>query len=108
MNRIRSLDGLRAISIGLVLLTHLAGTRGFFSMSAVAHFGDLGNLGVRVFFVISGFVITRLLIAEWERTNNISLRAFDRTFAVDVVHTGEFFWGPARPVDVNSAPVGVD
>lgn len=74
--RIPSLDGLRAISIALVFLGHLAGTRHFFSSAAMAHLGDLGNLGVRTFFVISGFLITGLLIRERARNGRVSLKAF--------------------------------
>src|ERR1022692_4138331 len=57
-----SLDGLRAISIALVLLGHLSGTRGFVRLDF--GIGDYAHLGVVVFFVISGFLITRLLISE--------------------------------------------
>jgi peptidoglycan/LPS O-acetylase OafA/YrhL len=74
--RIRSLDGLRAASIALVLLAHLGGTRGFLARPAVSGAGDLGNLGVRVFFVISGFLITHLLLVEEARTGTINLRTF--------------------------------
>lgn len=74
--RIPSLDGLRAISILLVFVGHLAGTRHFFSSAAIAHLGDLGNLGVRTFFVISGFLITGLLIGERAERGRISLKAF--------------------------------
>src|SRR5437868_1308237 len=66
--RIPSLDGLRAVAIGLVLVSHLAGARHFFSMHAVGTLGDVGNLGVRLFFVISGFLITRLLLKEFATT----------------------------------------
>lgn len=38
--------------------------------------GDFGNLGVRVFFVISGFLITHLLIQESRANGRISLRGF--------------------------------
>lgn len=38
--------------------------------------GDVGNLGVRIFFVISGFIITHLLINEYEATGTISLKKF--------------------------------
>jgi peptidoglycan/LPS O-acetylase OafA/YrhL len=76
MKRIPSLDGLRALSISLVLLAHLAGTHHFFTMPSMARLGDLGNLGVRMFFVISGFLITKLLLVELDRTRRISLKAF--------------------------------
>ena len=39
---------------------------------------DTGNLGVRVFFVISGFIITTLLLAELRSTGSVSLSAFYR------------------------------
>ncbi len=77
--RIPSLDGLRALSITAVLLGHLTGTVGFprwvKPIVDGEHF-DLANLGVRVFFVISGFLITGLLIKELERTDRISLSRF--------------------------------
>jgi peptidoglycan/LPS O-acetylase OafA/YrhL len=75
-SRIPSLDGLRACSIMLVLLGHLNGTLRYPFAELVRHFGDVANLGVRVFFVISGFLITHLLLEEWDKTNSISLRGF--------------------------------
>jgi peptidoglycan/LPS O-acetylase OafA/YrhL len=59
------LEGLRGIAILLVLLCHarIPGAEG-------------GFLGVDVFFVLSGFLITGLLVAEGERARRISLRAF--------------------------------
>jgi peptidoglycan/LPS O-acetylase OafA/YrhL len=75
-----SLDGLRAISIAAVLLGHLAGTQGFPAplTDVVRHNGfvDVANLGVRVFFVISGFLITGLLVREHEQTGGIGLKRF--------------------------------
>ncbi|HXK22166.1 MAG TPA: acyltransferase family protein [Myxococcota bacterium] len=58
-------EGLRAIAIGLVLLYH----------GRVEAFGG-GFIGVDVFFVISGFLITRSLIGELERRGSIGLGAF--------------------------------
>lgn len=61
---IPSLDGLRAVSIGLVIFAHSAN-------------GDfLGNLGVRVFFVISGYLITHLLLKEFNSTGSVDLKRF--------------------------------
>jgi len=74
--RIPSLDGLRAISIGFVLAAHLAGTRGFPVSAALGKVVEFGDLGVHVFFVISGFLITRLLLEELERRNEIRLGRF--------------------------------
>jgi len=71
--RISSLDGLRALSITLVLLAHLSGTRNFLDSSVL---GLYGNFGVRVFFVISGFLITTLLLKERAKTGQISLKDF--------------------------------
>jgi len=71
--RMPSLDGLRAISIALVLLGHLRGTRHFFTNLVPT---GLAEFGVRVFFVISGFLITSLLLGEWAATRSISLRRF--------------------------------
>jgi peptidoglycan/LPS O-acetylase OafA/YrhL len=71
--RIPSLDGLRALSIIAVVLGHLSGTQG-----APAWLGtvNLAHLGVSVFFIISGFLITGLLITEEERRGRISLPHF--------------------------------
>jgi peptidoglycan/LPS O-acetylase OafA/YrhL len=63
--QVPSLDGLRAVSIALVLLAHLVNDRWF-----------PGGFGVLTFFVISGFLITRLLFAEHKSRGAISLGAF--------------------------------
>lgn len=73
-NHLPSLDGLRAISILLVLLGHLGGTRGFMHVNLGV--GDYAHLGVVVFFVISGFLITRLLLSEYAKKGTISLKLF--------------------------------
>ncbi|GAC1394979.1 MAG: acyltransferase [Thermoanaerobaculia bacterium] len=74
--RIPSLDGLRAISILSVIVAHLAETNRFpLSIHGLEH---LGNLGVKVFFVISGFLITTLLLKERAASGQISLTKFYR------------------------------
>ena len=60
-----ALDGLRAIAVGSVIAFHF----GVAGMSG-------GFLGVDVFFVISGYLITTLLIAESTNSGNISLAGF--------------------------------
>src|SRR5579871_5829494 len=69
---IPSLDGLRAVSISLVLFAHLLGTRGFIPY----FYSPLGEFGVRVFFVISGYLITSILLKELKREGSISLKRF--------------------------------
>jgi peptidoglycan/LPS O-acetylase OafA/YrhL len=73
--RIPSLDGIRALSIAMVVAWHLS------SSGSAPWLGQLwridsGNLGVRIFFVISGYLITSLLLAEHARTGTVSLRRF--------------------------------
>jgi peptidoglycan/LPS O-acetylase OafA/YrhL len=71
--RVPSLDGLRAISVIFVIFDHLCISRSIpFHQTII----DFGNLGVRIFFVISGFIISRLLLEEKEKTGDISLRSF--------------------------------
>lgn len=72
--RMPSLDGLRAISIAMVLLGHLSGTHGFARVNLGV--GDYAHLGVVVFFVISGFLITTLLMNEFKHHGAISLKLF--------------------------------
>lgn len=74
---IPSLDGLRAISIALVVVCHVgAGVTGRFAGVSGWFFYSWGPFGVSVFFVISGFLITNILIKELEATETISLRRF--------------------------------
>ncbi|GAA4388551.1 acyltransferase family protein [Ornithinibacter aureus] len=60
-----ALDGLRAVAVIVVMLYH-----GGVSCAAG------GFLGVDVFFVLSGFLITSLLVKEWRRTGRIDVIAF--------------------------------
>ena len=64
-NYLPGLDGLRALAVLAVLLYH-----------ARPQWLPGGYLGVEVFFVISGFIITRGLLKEWQDTGRISLGAF--------------------------------
>jgi peptidoglycan/LPS O-acetylase OafA/YrhL len=77
-NYVPSLNGLRAISIFIVIFHHLnaAGSFGAFHAPGAIGFLFDGNFGVNVFFVISGFLITSLLIAEEKQNGTISIRNF--------------------------------
>ena len=58
-----AIDGLRAFAVGAVMLFHSDHMSG-------------GFLGVDAFFVISGFLITRQMLIEVDKTDRISLREF--------------------------------
>ena len=75
--RLPSLDGWRAVSIIMVLGAHCSFVAGFPEPLATP-FRWLfdGGLGVRFFFVISGFLITWLLLLEHDRLGRASLKAF--------------------------------
>ena len=62
VSRFAGLDGLRAIAVLLVMFFHLS-----------PGFVPGGYLGVDVFFVISGFLITALLLREKAKTGRIRL-----------------------------------
>lgn len=66
MRHVPELDGLRGIAIIPVLIHHQLTP---FSLRG-------GFLGVDLFFVLSGFLITGLLLAEFEKTGSISIRNF--------------------------------
>jgi peptidoglycan/LPS O-acetylase OafA/YrhL len=74
VRRFAGLDGLRAISIGLVLFFHLPRTPG--TNPLIQNAQDNGSIGVSLFFVISGFLISTLLLREQQQSGRISLRKF--------------------------------
>jgi len=75
--RLPSLDGWRAVSILLVLGAHCKEAYGFPSALAPLFIWLFdGDLGVRFFFIISGFLITWLLLLEKERSGKVNLGHF--------------------------------
>ncbi len=60
---IRSLDGLRALAVALVMLFHF-------------QLVDSGWIGVQIFFVLSGFLITRILLNEKQQELGFYLKRF--------------------------------
>ena len=94
-----ALDGIRMVAVVSVLLYHgLVGwSRG-------------GFLGVDVFFVLSGYLITTLLVDEWQRWGSIDLVAFYRRRArrllpalvLVVVAVAVWAWRVAEPTRLGS------
>jgi peptidoglycan/LPS O-acetylase OafA/YrhL len=76
--RVPCLDGLRAVSILLVLFAHGQRTHGFPNVPSLRSVLSHGGIGVDVFFLISGFLITLLLAREHSRTQTLSLKNFYR------------------------------
>jgi peptidoglycan/LPS O-acetylase OafA/YrhL len=70
LGHVPALDALRGIAILLVLAVHTADAL------------PGGVLGVDLFFVLSGFLITSLLLGEWDRDGRISFRGFYRRRAL--------------------------
>jgi peptidoglycan/LPS O-acetylase OafA/YrhL len=63
---VRALDGVRGLAVLLVVAAHTLGTT----------FEKLSGIGVGIFFVLSGFLITGLLLAEDDANGTIHLRDF--------------------------------
>ena len=66
-----SLDGLRAVSVFAVVWHHVGGP-----LPVDWPIVEAGHHGVTLFFAISGFLITTLLLRERQRTGHIDLKAF--------------------------------
>src|SRR5882672_11117712 len=94
------LDGLRAVAVYLVVLFH-AGSGGF----------TAGYIGVDVFFVLSGFLVTRLLLRDLGGTGSIRFgRFYSRRFRrllpaafVALMVTAIVYTAIAAPADVANA-----
>lgn len=64
---IQELDGLRGAAVGLVMVTHFWPNTGVFERSA--DIAEVGWIGVDLFFVLSGFLITGILLADAPNPN---------------------------------------
>jgi peptidoglycan/LPS O-acetylase OafA/YrhL len=65
--RIPTLDGLRAVAILIVVASHV---------DHQGLVGQLGHMGVMIFFALSGYLITMRLLEEYGKKGRISLRDF--------------------------------
>src|SRR6478672_8190387 len=97
-----ALDGVRALAVAIVVAFHYP--------PETARTFRGGFLGVDAFFVLSGFLITTLLLDEYRRTGSLSLRKFYARRALRLLPaaavllvTGIVMWlflkhsAPARP-----------
>lgn len=83
-SRVPSLDGIRALSILLVLASHFGQSLHYpHYFWAIAN--CYGKVGLRIFYVLSGFLITHLLMRERERSGTINLRNFYRRRAYRIL-----------------------
>jgi peptidoglycan/LPS O-acetylase OafA/YrhL len=87
MKRIRTLDGLRGLAILMVVAGHVAVNYPGLTDNVRSWMERLANagMGVRLFFVLSGYLITRLMIEERERTGRIDLAAFYKRRALRIL-----------------------
>jgi peptidoglycan/LPS O-acetylase OafA/YrhL len=79
--KLPGLGGLRGIAAGLVVIHHFSG-------SAIR----TGNLGVEIFFVLSGFLITTLLLRESDKTGTVSLLGFYKRRSRRIFPAFYVFW----------------
>ena len=78
----RQLEGIRAVAIGMVVFAH------FFPPSRVHDALPWGHFGVRLFFVLSGFLITSILLEarpEDQRGRATAVRSFYARRALRII-----------------------
>ena len=74
-----NLNAIRFIAAFLVIICHIEELKDFFNIDRIFDVSQnrlIGRVGVVLFFVLSGFLITYLLYKEKEITNTISVRKF--------------------------------
>lgn len=107
MKRIPSLDGFRAISIILVLFHHSGFSAGF--SPVIFDISKQAEVGVSIFFVISGFLITNLLLNEEANLGKINVSSFytRRIFRIVPVYLLYvffiFIWRNIEPVTITKS-----
>lgn len=70
-----NLDGLRCIAVLLVVVWHIEIHKVRFGFKQL-YFNDTGFMGVSVFFILSGFLITYILLTEKELNQKVNFKAF--------------------------------
>lgn len=70
------LNGLRAIAALSVMLSHTLGKLEYYKLQNQVFFSSFAKYGVTIFFTLSGFLITYLLIKELNSINSINVKKF--------------------------------
>jgi peptidoglycan/LPS O-acetylase OafA/YrhL len=73
-----NLNGLRALGASTVMIYHIEFYRNLRNIPSYMWFPIPGKVGVALFFALSGFLITSLLLTELESTSTIRLKSFYR------------------------------
>ena len=76
MGRILGLDGIRAYAVIIVVTTHLHIFIDWYNNQSPLYSLVWGTNGVIIFFILSGFLITHLLLIEHEKTGSVNLKQF--------------------------------
>ncbi|WP_027907102.1 acyltransferase family protein [Pseudomonas taiwanensis] len=84
VGKIKGLDGLRAISVLLVIMSHAEAWQALGITSTAVRSALSAQTGVNVFFVLSGFLITFLLIKEKDATGKVDIIAFIKRRALRI------------------------
>lgn len=74
-----NLDGLRFIGSLLIIIFHIEGIKGLHNrpqITIISNYIPIGNMDVSLFFVLSGFLITYLLLQEKKEKDSINLKAY--------------------------------
>ncbi|HTA83964.1 MAG TPA: acyltransferase [Bacteroidia bacterium] len=73
-----NLNALRCIAVFIVIIHHIEAYKNMFSIGSNCHIAiiNMGKLGVVLFFVLSGFLITNLLLIEQKSEENINIVNF--------------------------------
>lgn len=66
-----SIDGIRGLGVIVVVLGHVGGGAGFGKYGLFPY-----SVLIDMFFIVSGYLITTLLLEEWSRSSEVSLRSF--------------------------------
>jgi peptidoglycan/LPS O-acetylase OafA/YrhL len=90
LNRIKELDGLRAVAVGLVVIGHVL-SEGSATLSPWSMPFRDGSLGVMIFFVLSGYLITSILFREKEKTGTIALAGFYMKRSLRILPASYFY-----------------